>query len=173
LPHAARRIPGFPNKSYICSSIKSFNEDYLLYKITYNIPGIITELCKSFPQEVPHPVGNTGIYIFLDELAGSQIISINSVVKPYSRLFISRRLKEADEKIDQLNPRQKKELDFYLLDFRKEIENGTTGQRQNGAMAQTTFAKATVVKGRNGSKVQRERYAEICFIIRIHLFRLR
>ena len=61
-----------------------------------------------FSQEVPQPVSNKGIYEFLDELANIRIISINSAVKPYSRLFISQRLKEAEEKPDQLNSRQRK-----------------------------------------------------------------
>ena len=73
-------------------------------------------------QEVPQSVNNKGIYEFLDELANNHIIEINSVVKPYSRLFISKRLKEAEEKKDQLNPRQQKELDFYLMDFGKELK---------------------------------------------------
>ena len=115
-----------------------------------------------FSQEVPQSVSNKGIYEFLDELANIQIISINSAVKPYSRLFISQCLKEAEEKPDQLNPRQKKELDFYLRDFGKELEkqrydsatvqrhNGTRVQGRNGAMAQTTSAKASVVKVANG-----------------------
>ena len=94
-------------------------------------------------QEVPQSVNNKGVYEFLDELANLQIITINSAIKPYSRLFISNRLKEADEKREQLNPRQQKELDFYTLDFGKEISNGTT--------AQTAFAKASAVKGRNGA----------------------
>jgi hypothetical protein len=72
-------------------------------------------------QEVPHSVNNYGVYEFLDELAGMQIIEINSAIKPYSRLFIANRLKEADEKREQLNSRQQKELDFYLMDFGKEI----------------------------------------------------
>lgn len=102
-----------------------------------------------YSQEVPHPVNNTGVYEFLDELAGMQIIEINSAVKPYSRLFIANRLKEANEQRDLLNPRQQKELDFYLLDFGKEVygqegvkalwhdgmkaksQNGTTAQLQN------------------------------------------
>jgi hypothetical protein len=87
---------------------------------------------NSFSQEVPHPISNTGIYEFLDELAGSQIISINSVVEPYSRLFIAKRLKEADEKREQLNPRQQKELDFYLMDFGKELIE----KRLNGSKPQ-------------------------------------
>ena len=119
------------------------------------IPLLNTSL---FSQEVPQSVSNKGIYEFLDELANIRIISINSAVKPYSRLFISQRLKEAEEKPDQLNSRQKKELDFYLRDFGKELEK----QRYDGATVQTTFAKASVVKGSNdttergsgGSKVE-------------------
>lgn len=87
---------------------------------------IITLNADLFSQEVPHSVSNTGIYEFLDELAGAQIISINSAVKPYSRLFIALRLKEAGEKRDLLNRRQQKELDFYMMDFGKELD-GTGG----------------------------------------------
>jgi hypothetical protein len=92
-----------------------------------------------YSQEVPQSVSNTGIYEFLDELANAQIISINSAVKPYSRLFISQRLKEAEEKKDQLNPRQQKELDFYLTDFGKELNKerlkGTNPLRRSVAEA--------------------------------------
>ena len=84
----------------------------------FNIIVLNTNL---FSQEVPQSVSNTGIYEFLDELANNQIITINSAVKPYSRLFISQRLKEAEEKKEQLNPRQQKELDFYIRDFGKEM----------------------------------------------------
>jgi len=88
-----------------------------------------------YSQEVPQSVSNTGIYEFLDELANKQIIEINSAVKPYSRLFISQRLKEAEEKKDQLNKRQQKELDFYLLDFGKELNEGLMAQSRNGVKA--------------------------------------
>ncbi len=83
-----------------------------------------------FSQEVPHPVKNTGVYDFLDELANNQIIEINSGVKPYSRLFISNRLREADAKREQLTPRQQKELDFYLKDFGKEFQPGKDWKRR-------------------------------------------
>lgn len=73
-----------------------------------------------FSQEVPHPVVNTGVYEFLDELASMQVIELNSAVKPYSRLYIAKKLDEADQQREGLNSRQQKELDFYLLDFRKE-----------------------------------------------------
>jgi hypothetical protein len=81
-------------------------------------------------QEVPHPVKNTGIYDFLDELANKQIIDLNSAVKPYSRLFISNRLREADAKKEQLTTRQQKELDFYLKDFGKEFQAGKEWKRR-------------------------------------------
>ena len=94
-----------------------------------------------YSQEVPQSVRNTGIYEFLDELANNQIISINSVVKPYSRLFIARCLKEAEEKRELLNSRQQKELDFYLMDFGKELSEGW----RNGLTAQW-------LKGEKGQK---------------------
>ena len=75
-----------------------------------------------YSQELPHPINNTGVYDFLDELANSKIIEINSAVKPYSRLFIAKKLEEADDSRDQLNTRQLKELDFYMKDFGKEID---------------------------------------------------
>jgi hypothetical protein len=83
-----------------------------------------------YAQEVPQPVNNKGIYEFLDELANNNIITINSAIKPYSRMFISKRLKEAEEKKDQLTVRQQKELDFYLLDFGKELNNGKDWKRR-------------------------------------------
>jgi hypothetical protein len=92
--------------------------------------GIIILNTNLYSQEIPQSVNNTGIYEFLDELANNHIIEINSAVKPYSRLFISQRLKEAEEKKIQLNPRQQKELDFYLMDFGKELNEGKDWKRR-------------------------------------------
>jgi hypothetical protein len=72
-------------------------------------------------QEIPHPVSNYGVYEFLDELANAQIININSAVKPFSRMYIAEKLKEAEKQVEKLNPRQKAELEFYLRDFGKEF----------------------------------------------------
>ena len=109
-----------------------------------------------YSQEIPQPVSNTGIYDFLDELANDQIISINSAIKPYTRLFIAQRLKEAEEKTERLNPRQRKELGFYLDDFGKELKeerrNGATAQRSNGATAQRS--NGATAQRRNGATVQ-------------------
>jgi hypothetical protein len=85
---------------------------------------------KIYSQEIPQSVNNKEIYEFLDELAGNHIIEINSAIKPYSRLYISKRLKEAEEKKEQLNRRQQKELDFYLMDFGKELNTGKEWKRR-------------------------------------------
>ena len=61
------------------------------------------------------------VYEFLDELASLHIIQINSVVKPYSRVFIARKLEEASSKSDKLSKRQQQELSFYLKEFEKEL----------------------------------------------------
>ena len=109
-----------------------------------------------FSQEVPQPVANKGIYDFLDELANIHIITINSAIKPYSRLYISQRLKEAGEKRDQLNSRQQKELNFYMLDFGKEMSeewrNGLKAQGRNGKMDQGNTDENK--EGRNGLKAE-------------------
>ncbi|MCD4770374.1 MAG: hypothetical protein K8R35_09425, partial [Bacteroidales bacterium] len=81
-------------------------------------------------QVVSHPVKNSGIYDFLDQLANNHVIDINSVVKPWSRIFISQKLKEADENREALNPRQQKELDFYMMDFGKELNEGKDWDRR-------------------------------------------
>lgn len=99
-----------------------------IFLIIINIPIWNSNL---FSQEVPHSVSNTGIYNFLDELATNHIITINSVVKPYSRLFISKRLQEAEEKRELLTTRQQKELDLYMMDFIKE-RRGETEKGRNG-----------------------------------------
>jgi hypothetical protein len=76
-----------------------------------------------FSQVVYQDLGNTNIYEFLDELANLKIISLHSEVKPFSRIMIAEKLKEASAKQDHLNKRQKKELLFYLKDFNLETHS--------------------------------------------------
>ena len=103
---------------------------------------LLTAFLNLFSQNIPHSVNNTGVYEFLDELANSQIITVNSAVKPWTRLYIAQKLDEADVKREMLNERQKKELDFYLRDFGKEGRSGTG--------AHTAFAKASDSVRRSG-----------------------
>ena len=46
-------------------------------------------------QDIPENLSYTQIYNFIDELAIDRVISINSVVKPYSRDYIAKKLREA------------------------------------------------------------------------------
>ena len=72
-------------------------------------------------QYVPHNVNNMGVYTFLDELANGGIIELKGVIKPYSRMMIAEKLREADGYRENLTVRQRRELDFYLRDFGKEL----------------------------------------------------
>lgn len=115
--------------------------------LLFCIVNILLLNVKVFSQEVPQPVSSTGIYEFLDELAGDHLISVNSAVKPYSRMFIALRLKEAEEKKDQLNKRQQRELEFYLRDFGRE-----TGKWSNGSGVK--LFNGITAKGRNGVRAE-------------------
>lgn len=72
-------------------------------------------------QEVNKHILFVSIYDYLDELANTKIIELNSVVKPYSRNLIYTKLHEAEAKRELLTKRQQKDLDFFLKDYNKEI----------------------------------------------------
>ena len=104
---------------YLCK--KPHFVKYSTYLITLST---LLLLCGSAPahaQMIPEPVGEEAIYLFLDELAADGVITLNGVVKPYSRLIIRQKLEEASGWLEDLNdelqlltPRQQKELDFWL-----------------------------------------------------------
>jgi len=73
-----------------------------------------------FSQEVNKHISYSTIYDFLDELANTQIVELNSAIKPYSRKLIGEKLKEAEAKQEKLTGRQKKDLAFFLRDYNKE-----------------------------------------------------
>lgn len=77
-------------------------------------------------QFIPEHISNEAIYSFLDELASEKIISINSVVKPYSKAFIATKLTEALISKDSLSKRQFKELEFYLKSHRPDLPEPDT-----------------------------------------------
>ncbi len=51
-----------------------------------------------YSQSVPQDISYTRIYDFVDELAIDGVIDISSVVKPYTREFIAKKLLEASRK---------------------------------------------------------------------------
>ncbi len=83
---------------------------------------IISFLCllniQVYSQAVFEPI-TSGVYDFIDELSALKIIEINSAVKPYTRKKIAQLFSKIDT--SELNRRQQKELEFYMLDFNKEL----------------------------------------------------
>ena len=72
-------------------------------------------------QVVLQPV-TSSVYDFLDEMAQMKFITLNSAVKPYTRMFIAHQLQEIEKHQEELNIRQQKELAFYFQDFNKELK---------------------------------------------------
>jgi Capsule assembly protein Wzi len=72
-------------------------------------------------QDIPEHISYTRIYDFLDELATDGVIELNSVAKPYSRLFIAEKLLEAENN-KSLNSRQRNELKFFKNEFALELK---------------------------------------------------
>ncbi len=75
----------------------------------------------AYGQVVFQPV-TSSVYDYLDEAANEGWITLNSAVKPYSRIFIAQRLDELESSRKFMSRRQQKELDFYLKDFNKELK---------------------------------------------------
>jgi hypothetical protein len=84
---------------------------------------------NAYSQVVYEHVSRVAIYDFLDELANAKIIEVNSAIKPYSRIFIAEKLQIAADNKDRLNKRQQKELEFYLKDYRLELQPNTRGMK--------------------------------------------
>ena len=84
-------------------------------------------------QVVYEPVLNNPVYELLDELATLKVITINSLVKPYSRVYIANKLNQALENGQKLNKRQMEEVRFYLKDYSFEagLSNNLINGRQN------------------------------------------
>ncbi len=77
-------------------------------------------------QTVFEHTSSSGIYLFLDEMANEKLITLNTAVKPYSRRIIAEKLKQLTTLTDQLNKRQKAELQFYLREFYIEFQSDST-----------------------------------------------
>jgi hypothetical protein len=78
-------------------------------------------------QTVYEHISNVNIYEFLDEMANDKFIQLNSLIKPYSRKMIFKKLLEVDMKQEAeeitLNKRQRNDLRFYLQAYM--LENGS------------------------------------------------
>jgi len=98
-------------------------------KFCFGVVLIILFVLQTESQVVYEPITNNPVYDLLDELATLKIITINSVVKPYSRVYIAEKLDEAANKLGIRNETVKKrvskriidEIKFYLRDYGFEL----------------------------------------------------
>ena len=61
------------------------------------------------------------IYDYLERISLQQIITINDEIKPYSRIYIARQLKNILNERHRLNKIELEELDFYLKEYFYEL----------------------------------------------------
>lgn len=122
-------MPQICYKRYLCGKPHFVN--YSTYIVTLSTLLILCWGAPARAQMIPEPVGDEAVYLFLDELAADGVITLNGVVKPYSRLIIRQKLEEAAAlgegqtvasadgqttglQMVRLTPRQQNELDFWL-----------------------------------------------------------
>src|SRR5208283_1716436 len=110
---------------------------WIKYFLTLSL--LILSLVVSNAQTVYEPVDNNPIYELLDELASLKAITINSAVKPYSRVFIANKLNQAIQNAEKLNKRQLAEVKFYLKDYN--FESGLNYNLINGLQTHDTTHK--------------------------------
>ena len=116
-------------------------------------------------QVVFNPATNNGVYELLDELASLRVITLNSVVKPYSRIYIARKLAEAGHflagnTLAGANSRISREVDFYLRDYSPELNllNGKAGLlsqhgEKPGWDLSVSLADSSLPKQHGGSRI--------------------
>ncbi len=68
-------------------------------------------------QDIPVSLDYTRLYDYIDELATDGVITLNSIQRPYSRIYIAEKLEEALRADSLLNRRQYKDLLFFLNDY--------------------------------------------------------
>lgn len=123
-------------RTFFRKNVKYFNSTFvsrITSTVSYSNYGIYFLLKKGFlfmlvmafsltikAQDIPEHISYTRIYDFLDELATDGFISLNSTVKPYSRLYIAQKLLEVRNN-PALNTRQQADLRFFLNDYSLEI----------------------------------------------------
>jgi hypothetical protein len=78
---------------------------------------------------IPEPVGDEAVYLFLDELAANGVITLNGVVKPYSRLIIRQKLEDAEAVMNALTSGSEAAAVGDALAVRKENTSAAYGSK--------------------------------------------
>jgi len=104
-------------------AIKSLNQSYLWLVFLLLAAPLVSK-----SQHINEHIQNQSLYSFLDELATSQIIELNTAVKPYSRLTIAGFLQQAASDRDKLSKAQQDHLKLWLKEFALETDTLKTGK---------------------------------------------
>ena len=75
----------------------------------------------TFAQVVYEPLYKD-VYSFLSRLSQKSILLFDDQIRPVSRKYIAQKLIQASEKLPQLTPLEKEELDFFSKDFKQEFD---------------------------------------------------
>lgn len=82
---------------------------------------VIVFFSTAFTQVVYEPL-HRDVYQYLSRLAQKGIIEFNDQVKPVSRIYIAEKLNELNINRSTITSLEKDELNFYLLDFERELK---------------------------------------------------
>ncbi len=85
----------------------------------YSLLILLLSTISLFSQVVYEPL-NSSVYDFLDRISQRGVIEYHDLIKPLSRLYILKKLKEADSKSAKLTKLEKDELEFFKKDFNLE-----------------------------------------------------
>ncbi|MDR3704403.1 MAG: capsule assembly Wzi family protein [Paludibacteraceae bacterium] len=96
-----------------------------------------------YGQYIPENLDYTMVYDLVDELANDGVIEINSAVKPYSREFIANALQTA-QRNPNVNPRQLKEIKFYLDEF--SLERDTLPAKTYGKLVRNDKSSLALIE---------------------------
>ncbi|MDP1844293.1 MAG: capsule assembly Wzi family protein, partial [Sediminibacterium sp.] len=91
-----------------------------IFKHSFIVIGLLCSLLQSpsiFAQSVwENP--NHEVYNYLNRLSAKGLIDFRDIIRPISREVITKHLLELEEKVNELSSIEKKELTFYLKEYR-------------------------------------------------------
>lgn len=82
---------------------------------------VIVFFSTAFSQVVYEPL-HRDVYQYLSRLAQKGIIEFNDQVKPVSRIYIAEKLNELNSNRSAITSLEKDELNFYLMDYDRELK---------------------------------------------------
>ena len=95
----------FITQKVLSLQIKFIYNSFYMKKTVFLLLISMSFTANIFCQNIPQNISYTRIYEFVDELANEGIFEVNLAIKPYSRDFIARKLREASDNEELLNRR--------------------------------------------------------------------